>query len=295
MMRPTLFFALFAAMILVSPLPAEDAQDCSLTTISAFRMDLGESGRVRIPVFLNHHPFKMLIDTGAYFSVASPTVADPLGIKIYKAEDFALVGWGGQMSNRFLEVQQFSMGKTGRETTKFMVLNTSDEFDGLIGADFLIYFDLDFDFAKARLNFISPKHCPGKVVYWTQGPYGAVPFSYLQHDIALKIVLDGKTVDAILDTGAATTVMSQERAIDLFGLDKKKAPEGLARDLFKQMSFGSVTVKSPAITLVSDDKSKLMGSGTKPSMILGMDVLRNLHFYISYKEEMIYVTPASQY
>ena len=30
-----------------------------------------------------------------------------------------------------------------------------------------------------------------------------------------------------------------------------------------------------------------------PDLLLGMDVLRHLHIYIAYKEEMLYVTPAS--
>ena len=29
-----------------------------------------------------------------------------------------------------------------------------------------ITFDVDFDFAAAKMNFFSPDHCPGKVTYW---------------------------------------------------------------------------------------------------------------------------------
>ena len=98
--------------------------------------------------------------------------------------------------------------------------------DGLLGADFLYYFDLDFDFAKARLRLVSPEHCKGKVVYWTKGDYGTVPFEYKDRKIRLNIRLDGKDVVAYLDTGAADTVMSLEAAADLFGWNEDDLAKG---------------------------------------------------------------------
>ena len=100
---------------------------------------------------------------------------------------------------------------------------------------------------------------------------------------------------AILDTGAADTVMSLEKATHTYALDARKLAKSRHYP-FKALSFGEVTVTNPAIFLVPDEESALMGhqSGDQ-NMIIGMGVLRRLHLYISYKEKKIYVTPATQY
>jgi hypothetical protein len=47
---------------------------------------------------------------------------------------------------------------------------------------------------------------------------------------------------------------------------------------------------------MSDDDTRILGHHSKDlQMIIGMGVLRRLHLYISYKEKVIYVTPATQY
>jgi predicted aspartyl protease len=291
MMRRMVLSAALAAVV-AAPVHAE-SPDCSLTIKSAFRMDLGDDGLVRVPVLVDRRPFKMIIDTGAYATIVSGYTADALKSKIQPTLDLVLIGWGGWMTSFFIEAKQFSIGRMGRDRTNLMVAYSLPEtIDGVIGADYLYYFDLDFDFAKAQLNLISPDRCEGKAVYWTQGAYGKVPFKYQHHDINLRIMLDGKPVNAVLDTGSNVTVMSLEEANGLFG--GSKPVEGWSKDKFKTMSFGAVTVNNPQIKLVSDKHSKSMG-GAGPQMILGMDIMRRLHLYISYKEETIYVTPATQY
>jgi predicted aspartyl protease len=206
-----------------------------------------------------------------------------------------LQGWGGWPVRQVTDVSEFGLGRLKSPNTPFMVLNEAAISDGLLGADFLYYFDLDFDFAKAKLNLISPDHCKGKVVYWSKGDYGVVPFEYdTQRKIALSVVLDGKKLNAVLDTGASVTVMSLETAASLFDWDEDDIVKGRQKPVFASMAFGSVVISHPAITLVSDKESVLLGS-RQPKMIIGMDVLRRLHLYISYKEKMIYVTPATQY
>jgi hypothetical protein len=88
--------------------------------------------------------------------------------------------------------------------------------------------------------------------------------------------------------------MSLEKAEDLFDIDEKTMTEHKGHYPFKTMSFGSVSVSNPDITLVSEKKSKMLNWGG-PRLLLGMGILRRLHLYISYKEETLYVTPATQY
>lgn len=285
-----------ALLLALQAASAETAPEkCTLIIISALDTEMEDHGLVTVPVTLNDKPFHMLVDTGDYYSVLLDHTVKALGMRSERSTGFELRGWGGRVIDHFTEVQNFGLGRLRRGRTQFMVeKDDGDAFDGLFGADFLYYFDLDFDFAKAKLNLISPDHCKGKAVYWSKGNFGAVPFDYRERAIRLTIVLDGKEVQAILDTGASDTVMSLEKAASLFDIDEKVLAERRDRYPFKKLSFGEVDVTNPAITLVPDDRSRMFGA-TGPQIILGMGILRRLHLYISYKEEMIYVTPATQY
>jgi hypothetical protein len=206
-----------------------------------------------------------------------------------------LLGWGGNVISLFTSVKEFGLGRMKRGNTQFMVMKRSDEeFDGLLGADFLYYFDLELDFARGKINFISPDRCEGKAVYWTKGDYGVIPFDYKARSIRMTVQLDGKDVEALLDTGASDTVMSLDKAASLFDWGDKTAAAMHGAHTFKTLKIGGVTVNNPSIELVPDRVSRLMGAGN-PRIILGMTMLRRLHVLISYKEEKIYVTPATQY
>jgi predicted aspartyl protease len=287
--------ALAIVSLLATGAAAQAAENCSLVIVSKLPMDIEPAGVMTVPVTLNHKPFRLLVDTGDYYSVVTDRTAKILGVKMERAANFELRGWGGAVIDHFVNLDQFGFGRLARERTQFMVMKSDTAtFDGLLGADFLYYFDLDFDFAKATLNLISPDHCKGKVAYWTKGDLGLVPFDYKDRSIQLTVQIDGKEVRAILDTGASDTMMSLEKAEDLFDIDEKTLTEHKGHYPFKTMSFGSVSVSNPDITLVSEKKSKMLNWGG-PRLLLGMGILRRLHLYISYKEETLYVTPATQY
>jgi len=56
---------------------------------------------------------------------------------------------------------------------------------------------------------------------------------------------------------------------------------------FKSIDFQGVAVINPHILVLGRQDFPLT------NLILGIDVLRNLHMYISYKERKIYLTPAT--
>lgn len=274
---------------------AAAAENCSLSIVSTLPMDIVSGGVMTVPVVLNNKPFHMLVDTGDYYSIITARTAKILDVKPEQAVNFTLKGWGGTVIDHFVNLNQFGFGRLSRGKTQFMVTSRDElGFDGLLGADFLYFFDLDFDFAKATLNLISPDHCKGRVIYWTKGPTGLVPFDYKDRSIQLTVMLDGKEVRAVLDTGASDTYLSLEKAEDLYGVDAETLAGHKGRYPFKTLAFGDVTVSNPDIRLVSEKKSKMLDWGG-PRLLLGMGVLRRLHLYISYKEETIYVTPATQY
>ena len=295
MIRHAFFAAAVVIVCAAASGAAPAAEDCSIKPISSLDLNTLNAGVTTVPVTLNQQPFRMLVDTGDYYSAITNRAARLLGVKTPPAANFELRGWGGSTIDHFADLDQFGFGRMSRDKTQFMVMDEDvSGFDGLLGADFLFYYDLDFDFAKAKLSLFSPDHCKGRVVYWTKSDHGEVPFDYKDRSIQLTVNLDGKDVLAVLDTGASDTFMSFEKAQDLFDLDDKVLTDGKGHYPFKALSFGSVAVNNPEIHLASDKDTKMLGWGG-PRLLLGMGVLRRLHLYIAYKEEMLYVTPATQY
>lgn len=287
--------------LLLAMLPAQaqtpPTQDCRLKRIAALDMDLDDTGRITVPVTLNGAPQRMMVDTGAAETLITRQVVSKLKLETRKQPNGKyMVGFGGAINDKVVDIKEFGLGSMkGKDFTLFV---EEDDIGsaGLLGADFLYFFDLDFDFAHAKLNLVSPDHCPGEVVYWTSQPYGVIPFEIKGNWIVLHLKLDGEEMNAILDTGAADTPMSLERASSALDIDRDVLNKH-RRHTFKVLSFGEIDVNRPTITLVPDRESELMGRCTVTclNMIIGMTVLRQLHLYISYKEKKIYVTPATAY
>jgi hypothetical protein len=62
-------------------------------------------------------------------------------------------------------------------------------------------------------------------------------------------------------------------------------------------------VANPRVVLISDlaleaslppqtTGTRLTGGMGLPHVLLGLDILKNLHLYVAYKEKMLYITPA---
>jgi len=138
------------------------------------------------------------------------------------------------------------------------------------------------------------------MAYWTTQDHAEIPFGLdkVGH-VRLIVELDGKKIPAHLDTGSSRSVLSLDEAENLFGFKETDAalkslastPTGhVFKYPFKTLTFGSVTVQNPDLELVSSIDEGLPGG---PPLILGMGILRQLHMYIAYRENVLYVTAAS--
>lgn len=288
------FLTALLATVLVFPALAEAPKSCALVLRATMPVTMDATGRITVPVTFNGVAKELMIDTGTPVSMLTAETALDLKLRPRPAPNgVKFVGFGGGLITKAVTIDEFGIGGMKGKDFSFFVDPDPMEAAGLLGVDFMYYFDLDFDFAHAKLNLMLPDHCPGKVVYWTRQPFGVVPFELNEGHIQVKVQLDGKDVWAILDTGAVDTVMSLERTARVFDRDSDELKKK-RRHPFKTLSFDEVTINNPAVTLIPDNESVLL-SERRMSMIIGMTVLRRLHLYISYKEKMIYVTPATQY
>lgn len=311
-----------AAMALIAVLPQPSrAQDCPLAPSASFA--IGYEAAL-IPVIIDGTGYSFLVDTGGYISTLSPGVVDTLHLtpaQVEKGDELYMSD--GTVLDQYVTVGELQLGVNTASAVRFIVQPQKsraglEHFAGTLAPDFLHDFDLDFDFGHRKLNLFPPDRCPGKVAYWTDNAI-AVPFrTDRAHHIIVPAKLDGVQTTAIIDTGASRTVISEEMARSAFhlapgaGLEERlgATDRSLVRyeHKFKVLELNGVEFDDLTIGIMPDDMAKSVLAHfefkmadrrpTGPAMnaypiIIGIDMLRKIHLYIDYKNEMLYITDAS--
>ena len=294
----------FAVMLAATPAFAADGADCQLKAFSRLEMTFGPDGRVSIPVSINGQSVRLLVDTGASISMVDFPTAKLPGMRIFGSPRVAVEVYGGFKSHSFVFVQNSAFGDMSPGYHPFFVAPRGAFADssGLLGADVLKNFDVEFDFANNQLAFFSQAHCPDRVVYWTHDPYTRVGFEMDREDhIRVPVQLNGGTTLSTIDTGATETVGSFEDLTEGLHIDAKDPAlkpimdaKGNVRGYhypFATLTFEGVTINNPDIVLVPNALSKFPAD--QRQLIIGMNILRRLHLYVAYGEHALYITPAT--
>ncbi len=291
--------AAFAVVVMAGAALAQE--ECRLTLAVSLPMSPEHINRVIVPAMIDGKPLQLMIDTGSGVSGITAEAAARLGIEphLITGELKGRFPYGGGRVTHFVRAERFTLGGMTAPDVQLMLLpGKFAEADGLMGADFLRQFDVEFDFAASKVNLFRPHPCPGKVVYWTSSaPVAVIPFRNEQYDrnIRIEYTLDGQRVPAIVDTGAPNTSISLTTAKMWFHIDENSPGiwdrrDGAFRYRFKSMSLDGITVQNPELLI----HEKAEGGDTLDfQSLLGMNILRQLHLYVAYKEHKLYVTSAS--
>jgi predicted aspartyl protease len=310
--------ALLAVASVAAVAPAVAAECKPLAIVDSLPLEMLPSGRPATIVKISGSPKKMLLDTGAAISVITAKTANDLNLVQSQSYRYGAVKFvNGAVVDRLARLPTLEIGQRLREENAqyFILPSENTEFDGLLSDSFLKQYDADFDFAMKRFNLFSPDHCEGKVIYWQPKALAMVPFTLNESSqIRLRVELDGKRIDAILDTGASSTTLNQTMARRLFDLDVS-APDvekvgemtggytaNVYQRKFKTLTLEGITIADPMITLLPDMMSGPVGDretgsltrrvGNVEPMLLGINILSKLHLNIAYKERKLYVTDA---
>jgi predicted aspartyl protease len=294
------------------------AADCKLQMFDTTPMLQRPDGRYLVPVSINGTRENFLFDTGGSRTQISRPLAEDLKLYIHQGR-IELFDATGNISRDVASVKEMTIAHM-RGTDLELPIAPSGV-DGVVALDHMATLDVDMDFGASKLNFFSPDHCTGQVVYWTSpASVAVVPMDILSdYHLRIPVTLDGHTEQAIIDTGAVRTLIQMDEEQRVFNLalgDADTPASGVLngdpslkmyRHRFKSLSFGDVTVNNPEVYIAPNamgrnaDKSQLVGDRTKsekdllavPDMIIGMDVLRQLHIYIAFKERKMYISQAS--
>lgn len=288
------------------------AQACSkpLALSNELQMESSDGGPSSIPVKINGTDQKLTLATA---SAATQLNADTLkSLKLEGRDE--------------VTIADFSMGRLHGTNVKWPVPGRDGRGggggggggrgNGVFGQNYMRLYDLDVDFGNDKLRFFSQDHCPGGVLYWkAPGATGAVPITIDNGHVTVPVTVNGKTINAVIDTASATSSVRKAVAERVLGVELggPKTPVGKPDFLGNQtynwttdgIGFGPLKLENVVLSVQADlnagqgkdaaNASRARASGIQaeldhPEITIGMDVLRKTHLYFAFGENKLYVT-----
>ncbi len=309
------------AFVLACSIPASAEEVCRLKRYAVIPFEADETAHIYVPATLAGRSTRLMLDTGAYWSLISEDLAKSLNVKIRPSVFMSLVDIGGNKIDRVATVQDVKIGPVAFSGEIDFFIDgdypgrTIDQDGGIFGLNLLTQMDLEIDNAGKTISLFSQNHCKGDGVHWANeavtleykrqrpdSPLGSrLKQKIDKNQIDSPIVvaeLEGEPVSVLFDTGATFSAIDLELAKRRFGIGpgspgvepggKTYTGSGEALDTYKY-TFKSLTISGihfeniPVRLADFDDTSQL---------ILGMNEIKHLRLYFSFKEGLIHVTGA---
>jgi predicted aspartyl protease len=301
------------------------AADCKLQKAASFDIK-PNSNMLMVKAKIDDKEVWAALDTGSPFNMISNQLVEELKLETnynyLRGIDMAGHHAGVSATARKVELGDFSAKNlsfvvSGREeaaNAKFVPALFGDNFlenDGM---------DVEFDIAHGRVNLFLSDHCPGIGAYWAH-EYVPIPIRIQNYGhIYLPVTLDGYETYAMLDTGSSLTTIDKlvaERKLDVPVEGGKNKPDGeivagtgtqipFYRHVFKNLDIGGIAFHNTELAVAHNRLNYLDVNRTNDPHItlrdeeainapitLGLQHLSKLRIYFSFKERMLYVTPAN--
>ncbi|MCW3476833.1 retroviral-like aspartic protease family protein [Limobrevibacterium gyesilva] len=289
------------AACVTAPRDDFDYDTCGLRPRAAIAVEM----RGNVPLVkasIKGKPTTFILDTGADSVVLTETALRRLDLETDAGNILAGRGAGGE--SRFFagKLRDFEIAGIPvpdhpvRVLPRNSPIGGQEMIDGLFGASVLSAFEIDLDLPRRRVTLYAGRMCPDTTVPPWTGPYTTIDASASNRGrFMIPVVLDGRPLMALLDTGAAASLVARDVAAAL-GV----TPEMLARDpstrlvgtgpstptahfhRFREIKVGDETFPAPAM-LVTDRPEPGI------DMIIGSDYLGGRRIWLSYARKRVFI------
>jgi len=238
------------------------------------------------------------VDTGAYANLLTVAAARRLGMKILNAQAGFADGFGGSHRIGVAAGESIDIGAAHGGRHDFDVIDDPDKFvdsDGLLGMDLLGNFDIDLDLWGNRLGLFVPVAGCSEPVAALSPPLYAAPLVDRRIDYRpiVDVVINGETMHALIDSGAARSVIfrrdaeragllaaaPQAAAVKIVGIGPRVVTGAMVRS--PPMVIGGLTFER--FPLVIADELRLGDTG----VVLGWDFINLVHVWISHSSHTL--------
>jgi len=288
---------------------------CNLAKIAEWPVRW-ERGKIIADGTINGHKVGIVLDTGASRSMVFRSAAEKLGLSLQEVRGRRLFGIGGETNVESVRIDEFRIVDTVR---KNWVVIAAGEREApansafILGEDFFGKADVEFDLAHNAVRLFVPTDCGStSLAYWA--PDGADQIeidnsALARSTIVVPVVINGKPVEAWLDSGASTSILDKGEAARLGvtpetpgviavgrwgGLGANTVPYW--RGPFASFAIGNEAIKDTTIEfadLWKDANTSRTHVPTKlfvPGMLLGADFFRAHRILVSHSQHRMYFT-----
>jgi predicted aspartyl protease len=254
-----------------------------------------------VTVRINGGPADFLFDTGAERTIMSAAAAKRLGVEVHYEYARRMRSLGSAVAGGDARLRSFDLG--GMAVGNFRILVgavslpsvSGRPVDGLLGADFLSDFEVDLDLPHRRIILFAPPPCPITAPAWG-GHFAAIDANRSLHDrLFFPVLLDGRPLAALIDTGAQLTTVDADSAaaVGVTGAVLARDPvttlRGAAAEIVKSRAhrFAELQIDGESLR---DQTIMVAKLGLQDAdLVLGADFLRWQRVWLSYRSHRIFL------
>jgi predicted aspartyl protease len=318
--RPRYFLALIGAagFALASGSAFGAASSCKMVRLAEWPVQTKRNALI-VEGAINGKSVGVMLDTGAGSTQILRSAAVQLGLTRQSIGSFRQFGVGGETDVEVTVVDEFKIGDATRRNWSMFVAGENDlggDVGVILGEDFFHNADVEFDLAHNMVRLYQPKDCEGvSLAYWTKEHASVVdiaPVDEARPQIVLAVLINGRQVRALLDSGASTSVLDKYEAAQAgvtpetpgvvpvgpaFGLGKKGVDSWMAP--IQTITIGDEMIRDTMLHFADlfRDATYTPGGSRIPRkveelqpMLLGADFLRSHRVLVSHSQRKIYFT-----
>ena len=275
---------------------AQTPASCSIDKVVDLPMAPNQRWAI-VPAKLNGQAVSMVLDTGAEAAMVSPDAQLALGLALDPHRRTTVIGYSGSATSQNVLIEHFQLGEEELPQPSMAVGEIpmrpaiSPILAGLIGGQILSQYDVEFDFPARRVTLWQRPSCA------TRGPAGGGHWDHVRLQrgqnslVTLEVSIGGQRLQALLDTGAVSSMLSATAAarLGVSGAVKEVVTRGAdgADSIMRARRYPDVAVAGSH----SPNFAVLVGDVRVPfaEMILGMDFWRTRRLWIDYANQVAYV------
>lgn len=284
-MRALVFVSLLAGCTLGSP------GVCRLQAVADVPVTLARSN-IEVPGTINRSRALFAIDTGAARTVLSTAAVKNYLLAHSQHSITHLIGLGGMVS----DADVYADLQIGNANFQQRLAEAElPQIAGLVGADMLSDYDVEFDLQDGRFRLWRAPGCSAADIAWS-GPRAKIAVHVTgDGQLRMPVTIDGVSLAAILDSGSTVTLMTTDAALRLGVTEAALA--GDSRVLVRGIGPDSIAVRLHRFDSVSVGGDRIapmqIGVGEVQfgtlDLILGLDYLRQHKIWVTYRNSAIYV------
>jgi predicted aspartyl protease len=245
---------------------------------------------------------ELILDTGATGLALTETALHRLDLQSDEKRVITSRGIGGQSQAFAGKLQDFEIdGMRVPDHPVSVLPNTSriaaqHTVDGLFGGPVLSLFELDLDLPRNRVTLYAGHICPTTVLPPWNTPFETIDASRSANGrFLVPVQLDGKPIIALIDTGAAVSIVAADvaQALGVTPASLQSAPHATLVGTgpasmtayvhrFHEIRFGDDVYEQPLLLVAERAEPNI-------DMIVGSDYLIHHHLWLSYATKRVFI------